>query len=156
MQTPNFVTLRALNDYIHQVLQTEISLQNIWVKAELSGFKISKGYAYFTLKDENNQLPAVCFSIAKTYQPKDGEQVLVRGSVDFYSIGGKTATSQKLPRSEQKYIASFVGFSPAENPQVCVTVIIEGAGSGGDYAVDCGRKNDLPASVYDRRNDCKG
>ena len=91
MQTPNFVTLRALNDYIHQVLQTEISLQNIWVKAEISGFKISKGYAYFTLKDENYQLPAVCFSIAKTYQPKDGEQVLVRGSVDFYSIGGKTS-----------------------------------------------------------------
>ena len=45
--------------------------------------------------------------------------------IEGYSIGGKTATSQKLPRSEQKYIASFVGFSPAENPQVIAMCIID-------------------------------
>ncbi len=45
--------------------------------------------------------------------------------IEGYSIGGKTATSQKLPRSEQKYIASFIGFAPAEDPQVMAMCIID-------------------------------
>lgn len=44
--------------------------------------------------------------------------------IEGYEIGGKTATSQTLPRSEHKYIASFLGFAPADNPQVLVLVII--------------------------------
>ena len=44
--------------------------------------------------------------------------------LEGYSIGGKTATSQTLPRSANKYIASFVGFAPAEDPQVLGMVII--------------------------------
>lgn len=44
--------------------------------------------------------------------------------IEGYEIGGKTATSQTLPRSEHKYIASFVGFSPAQDPKVLVMVII--------------------------------
>ena len=44
--------------------------------------------------------------------------------VEGFSIGGKTATSQTLPRSEHKYIASFLGFAPAENPKVLVLVVI--------------------------------
>ena len=40
------------------------------------------------------------------------------------SIGGKTATSQTLPRSDHKYISSFLGFAPADNPQVLVLVVI--------------------------------
>ncbi len=42
-----------------------------------------------------------------------------------YSIGGKTATSQKLPRSAKKYISSFIGFVPAENPQLIAMCIID-------------------------------
>lgn len=45
--------------------------------------------------------------------------------IEGYSIGGKTATSQKLPRSAQKYISSFIGFCPAENPQVIAMCIID-------------------------------
>ncbi len=44
--------------------------------------------------------------------------------IEGYEIGGKTATSQTLPRSEHKYISSFLGFAPADNPQVLVLVII--------------------------------
>lgn len=44
--------------------------------------------------------------------------------VEGYEIGGKTATSQTLPRSEHKYISSFLGFAPASDPQVLVMVII--------------------------------
>lgn len=44
--------------------------------------------------------------------------------IEGYEIGGKTATSQTLPRSEHKYISSFLGFAPASEPQVLVMVII--------------------------------
>ncbi len=57
--------------------------------------------------------------------------------IEGYEIGGKTATSQTLPRSENKYIASFVGFAPADDPQVLVMVIInnpQGTYYGGTIA----------------------
>jgi stage V sporulation protein D (sporulation-specific penicillin-binding protein) len=44
--------------------------------------------------------------------------------IEGYRIGGKTATSQTLPRSDNKYIASFIGFAPADDPQVLVLIII--------------------------------
>ena len=57
--------------------------------------------------------------------------------IEGYEIGGKTATSQTLPRSDNKYIASFVGFAPADDPQVLVMVIInnpQGTYYGGTIA----------------------
>lgn len=42
-----------------------------------------------------------------------------------YSMAGKTGTAQKLPRSEQKYVISFLGYAPAEDPQFVVYVIID-------------------------------
>lgn len=58
------------------------------------------------------------------------ESVVSEGSgnkayIAGYRIGGKTATSEKLPRGSGKYIASFLSFSPAENPQVMSIVIID-------------------------------
>ncbi len=47
------------------------------------------------------------------------------GQVAGYSVGGKTATSQKLPRGSGKYIASFIGFSPVENPQIIGIILID-------------------------------
>lgn len=57
------------------------------------------------------------------------EQVVSEGTgnkayIPGFHIGGKTATSQTLPRSSNKYISSFLGFAPADNPQVLVLVII--------------------------------
>ena len=57
------------------------------------------------------------------------ESVVSEGSgknayIEGYSIGGKTATSQTLPRSANRYISSFLGFAPAENPQVLALCII--------------------------------
>ncbi len=57
--------------------------------------------------------------------------------IEGYRIGGKTATSQKLPRGSGKYIASFIGFAPADNPQVIAMCIIdepEGIYYGGTIA----------------------
>lgn len=47
-----------------------------------------------------------------------------KAKVPGYSMGGKTGTAQKLPREEKKYVVSFIGFAPAENPQVLVYVVI--------------------------------
>lgn len=59
------------------------------------------------------------------------------GYVEGYRIGGKTATSQTLPRGSGKYIASFLGFAPADDPQVLAIVIInnpQGVYYGGQIA----------------------
>lgn len=47
-----------------------------------------------------------------------------RAYLEGYAIGGKTATSQTLPRSANKYISSFLGFAPADDPKVIGVVII--------------------------------
>lgn len=57
--------------------------------------------------------------------------------VEGFEIGGKTATSQTLPRSQNRYISSFLGFAPASNPEVLVLVIIndpQGVYYGGTIA----------------------
>lgn len=57
--------------------------------------------------------------------------------VEGFRIGGKTATSEKLPRSSNKYISSFIGFAPADNPQVLTLILIdepEGVYYGGTIA----------------------
>ena len=60
-----------------------------------------------------------------------------KANIEGYSIGGKTATSQTLPRSAHKYISSFIGFAPAEHPTVLGIVIInnpQGVYYGGTIA----------------------
>lgn len=48
-----------------------------------------------------------------------------KAKVEGYTIGGKTGTAEKLPRGNQKYILSFIGFAPVENPQVVVYVTVD-------------------------------
>lgn len=70
------------------------------------------------------------------------EQVVAEGSgkkaaVEGFRIGGKTATSEKLPRSMKKYISSFLGFAPADDPKVMALITIdepEGIYYGGTIA----------------------
>lgn len=100
-----------------------------------------------------------------SYETKDGivsketsetmqmllESVVSEGSgsnayIEGYSIGGKTATSQTLPRSANKYIASFIGFAPADDPQILGMVVIhnpQGVYYGGTIAAPVLR------SIYD-------
>ncbi len=49
----------------------------------------------------------------------------IKGAVEGYMIGGKTATSQKLPRNSGKYISSYIGFAPADDPEVIAICIID-------------------------------
>ena len=58
------------------------------------------------------------------------ESVVSQGSgknayIEGYEIGGKTATSEKLPRSSNKYISSFMGFAPADDPKIIAIVLID-------------------------------
>lgn len=70
------------------------------------------------------------------------ESVVAEGSgknayVEGYRIGGKTATSQTLPRSANRYISSFVGFAPADHPEIlgmCVIYNPQGVYYGGTIA----------------------
>lgn len=79
------------------------------------------------------------------------EGVVSKGSgknayIEGYSIGGKTATSQTLPRSANKYISSFLGFAPADDPQILGMVVInnpQGVYYGGTIAAPVLR------SIYD-------
>lgn len=79
------------------------------------------------------------------------EGVVSKGSgknayIEGYSIGGKTATSQTLPRSANKYISSFIGFAPADDPQIIGMVVIhdpQGVYYGGTIAAP------VLKSIYD-------
>ncbi len=61
----------------------------------------------------------------------------INGYVEGYRVGGKTATSQTLPRGSGRYISSFIGFAPADDPQILALTIIhnpKGVYYGGQVA----------------------
>ena len=75
----------------------------------------------------------VRFLLGQVVSEGGGKNAKIAG----YEIGGKTATSQTLPRSANKYISSFLGFAPASDPKVMVLVIInnpQGVYYGGTIA----------------------
>ena len=70
-------------------------------------------------REETSQ--TMCTLLEKVVSEGTGKNAKIEG----FEIGGKTATSQTLPRSENRYISSFLGFAPASNPSVLVLVIID-------------------------------
>ena len=98
------------------------------------------------------------------------EQVVENGGgqkayIGGYRIGGKTATSQTLPRGSGKYIASFIGFAPADNPEILALCIInhpQGVYYGGQIAAPVVKQlfeNILPYldnMDYNNRSDPEG
>ena len=50
-----------------------------------------------------------------------------RAQVEGYDIGAKTGTAQKLPRKDGKYLLSYIGYAPQENPEVVIYVVIDEA-----------------------------
>ncbi|MGN0132723.1 MAG: peptidoglycan D,D-transpeptidase FtsI family protein [Lachnospiraceae bacterium] len=79
------------------------------------------------------------YMLEKVVSEGGGKKAYIEG----YSIGGKTATSQTLPRGSGKYIASFIGFEPAEDPQIIALAIInnpQGVYYGGQIAAPVVKK----------------
>ena len=68
-----------------------------------------------------NTSETMCYALEKVVSEGGGSKAFIEG----YSIGGKTATSQTLPRSAHRYIASFIGFAPAGDPRILGMCIIE-------------------------------
>ena len=81
-----------------------------------------------------------------------------KAAVDGYLVGAKTGTSEKLPRSSNKYVASCLGFAPADNPVVLAIVLIdepEGVYYGGTIAAPVISKlldNALPYLGVERKS----
>lgn len=84
----NAISVTEVNLTIKACVDSPI-FKGLLVFGEVSGYKMSGPHAYFTLKDKQSQISCVCFYAAKTYQPKDGESVIVKGSLDYYVKGGR-------------------------------------------------------------------
>ena len=85
----SYLSVTQLNNYIKNIFEAEIMLQNICVYGEVSSYNISNGIAYFNLKDENGLLSCVLFGANNFDMPKIGDMILVRGSMNYYIKGGK-------------------------------------------------------------------
>ncbi len=114
------------------------------------GTRVTPHFGVAVLDREGNELEKLSYPEQKGIVSKETsetmqmllESVVSEGSgknayIEGYSIGGKTATSQTLPRSANKYISSFIGFAPADDPQVLGMVVIhdpQGVYYGGTIA----------------------
>lgn len=89
---PKVATVSQLNTYLKQILEKNIILNDIWIKGEISNFKLHySGHMYITLKDEGGVLKAVMFrgsAAHLNFVPEDGMKVLARGRVSVYEAGG--------------------------------------------------------------------
>lgn len=83
------LSVEELNGYIHSIFLAEEMLLGVTVFGEVSGFKISGQHAYFTVKGENAAIPCNLFNYKRTYVPRDGDSVLLKGSPDFYVKTGR-------------------------------------------------------------------
>ena len=84
----NAISVTEINLTIKACMDSPI-FKGLFVFGEVSGFKFSGPHAYFTLKDKDSQISCVCFNAKRTYSPKDGEGVIVKGSIDYYVKGGR-------------------------------------------------------------------
>lgn len=114
------------------------------------GYEITPHFAKELVDDEGNIIESYDYTTTTKVISEETsetmrsilEEVVYSGTgnktyIAGYSVGGKTATSEKLPRGNRKYIASFVAFAPAENPEVVALVLIDepkGAYYGGQIA----------------------
>jgi exodeoxyribonuclease VII large subunit len=85
------LSISEIVDGVKNELQAKF--RDIWIQGEISNLRRpSSGHLYFTLKDESSQLSAVCFRMRARYmkfQPEDGMDVVVRGSVSVYVPRGQ-------------------------------------------------------------------
>ena len=81
-------TVSDINNYIKALLNSDESLKYIYVKGEVSNFKMaSNGHFYFSLKDDKSMISAMMFSSyanKNAFKPENGQEVVVFGSIDAY------------------------------------------------------------------------
>lgn len=93
MDEQGYVSVSRLTRYIKDIFENNHLLQKVYIKGEISNFKHhSRGHMYFTIKDSDSQISAVMFSSRTRglqFQPKDGQKVLVEGSITVYEKTGQ-------------------------------------------------------------------
>ncbi len=85
----DYITVSQLNGYIKGIFDSEEMLHNIPLLGEVYGVSFSRNVIYFSLKDENASIPAVCFYPALAPQIVEGAKLICYGSPNFYSKAGK-------------------------------------------------------------------
>src|ERR1700690_3186176 len=86
-------TVSALTKYIRNLLESDVSLQDVWVEGEISNLsRPASGHIYFTLKDAGASLRSVMWKTSAArlnLSLQDGMAVTVHGKVDVYEVGGQ-------------------------------------------------------------------
>ena len=91
--SPRVLTVSAINAYLRQKLEADVTLQDLWLEGEISNWKqAASGHIYFTLKDERASIRCVIWRSQAgqlIYMPqRDGEAVLAHGKISVYEAGG--------------------------------------------------------------------
>jgi len=93
MEERTYYSISEINEIVHELFHNIPAFQSICLKGEISNFKgaNNKGHLYFTLKDANSSINASLFkydSYSLTFQPKNGDEVIVTGSLELYKVTG--------------------------------------------------------------------
>ena len=87
-----YITVTQLTRYIKYKIDTDVNLNEVFIKGEISNFKAhSRGHYYFTIKDEGSRINAVMFATSTKklqFTPEDGMKVLVTGKISVFEANG--------------------------------------------------------------------
>ncbi|MBP5427536.1 MAG: exodeoxyribonuclease VII large subunit [Clostridiales bacterium] len=87
------VSVSAVNNYIKLLIDSDMTLEDIWIQGEISNFKHHyTGHMYFTLKDEKSRIKCVMFkgqNVRLDFVPEDGEKVMIRATVSVFERDGQ-------------------------------------------------------------------
>lgn len=89
-----YLSVAALNKYLYYKFDNDLNLRCVYLKAEISNVRLSKGILYFVLKDNESEIDGLMFNNVLTklkFEPKDGMTVLVSGKVGLYVKRGTYA-----------------------------------------------------------------
>ncbi len=92
MQKVHIYTVGEITDYIKENLEEDERLQNVWIKGEVSNFKLPSRHLYFSLKDEEGLLSCIMFqdkAKGLQFNLKNGLEVIVRGNIGVYKPQGR-------------------------------------------------------------------
>lgn len=104
------ISVTQISTYFKQIFEAEELLENISVFGEVSGFSLSRGIAYFSLKDENAILSCVSFSGDDLISVRNGDMVVVTGTPRYYVKGGKLnfTVNKVMPYGVGNLFAQFL------------------------------------------------
>lgn len=91
MNNNKYLTVAALNKYLYYKFDNDLNLRDIYLKAEISNIRLSKGILYFVLKDNESEISGLMYGTTLQklkFKPTDGMTVLVNGKVSLYPKRG--------------------------------------------------------------------